>query len=64
MPIELLVTTTAAAGRAGGVPSSTTHVMQLAQQRQSFTFPSGTEPASVTLDPNAWVVMRATLEKK
>ncbi len=64
MPIELLVTSTAATGRAGGPPSATTHVMQLAQQRQSFTFPSDTEPTSVVLDPSAWVVMRATLEKK
>ena len=70
MPIELLVSTTApaAAGRGGGAaapqPSRTTHVMQLTQPRQSFTFPSETEPASVVLDPNAWVVMRATLDKK
>jgi aminopeptidase N len=68
MPIELLVTTTApaATGRAGGAPqpSRTTHVMPLTQQRQSFSFPSDTEPASVVLDPSAWVVMRATLEKR
>jgi hypothetical protein len=38
--------------------------MQLTQQRQSFTFPSGAEPAAVALDPSAWVVMRATLDKK
>jgi aminopeptidase N len=71
MPIELLVSTTApaAAGRGAGpgaVPqvSRTTHLMQLTQQRQSFTFPSETEPASVVLDPSAWVVMRATLERR
>jgi aminopeptidase N len=65
MPIELLVTTTpAAGGSATPQPSRTTHVMQLTQQRQSFTFPSGAEPAAVALDPSAWVVMRATLDKK
>jgi hypothetical protein len=68
MPIELLVTTTgpAPAGRAGSAPlvSRTAHVMQITQQRQAFTYPSETEPTSVVLDPNAWVVMRATLERK
>lgn len=70
MPIELLVTTTASAvgrvGRAGSTPQPerTTHLMQLTQQRQSFTFPSETEPTSILLDPNAWVMMRATMEKK
>ena len=71
MPIELLVTTTASAagGRGGGAgvapqPARTTHLMQLTQQRQSFTFPSETEPSSAVLDPNAWVVMRATMEKR
>jgi aminopeptidase N len=69
MPIELLVTTASAGGRVGGAgstpqPERTTHLMQLTQQRQSFTFPSDTEPTSVLLDPNAWVVMRATMEKR
>jgi aminopeptidase N len=53
MPIELLVTTTA----------PRTHVMPLTQQRQSFTFPSDTEPTSVALDPSAWVVMQSSLRK-
>jgi aminopeptidase N len=51
MPIEVVVGTTR-------------HLVQLTEQRQVFTFPSDAEPASVVLDPNAWVVMRATLEKK
>ena len=64
MPIELQVTTTSA-GRGGAPqPSRTTQVLQLTQQRQSFTFPSETEPTAVELDPNAWVVMRATLVRK
>jgi aminopeptidase N len=39
-------------------------VMPLRQAHQVFTFPSDTEPASVVLDPNAWVMMQATFEKK
>ena len=71
MPIELLATTAAPAadGRGGAAgaapqPGRTIHLMQLTQRRQSFTFPSETEPTSVVLDPNAWVVMRATIEKR
>jgi hypothetical protein len=40
------------------------HVVRLSQQHQAFTFPSDTEPLSVVLDPNAWVMMQATVEKK
>jgi aminopeptidase N len=71
MPIELVVRSTSPAGPgrgrgAGAVPQvvSTSRLMQLTQQRQSFTFPSETEPASVELDPNAWIVMRATFGKR
>ena len=39
-------------------------VMPLRQAHQVFTFPSDSEPASVVLDPNAWVMMQATFEKK
>ena len=39
-------------------------VMPLRQAHQVFTFPSDTEPAGVVLDPNAWVMMQATFEKK
>jgi len=71
MPIEVLVTTTgtpAGGGRGGAAPppqpARTSQLVQLAQQRQTFTFASDTEPVSVVLDPNAWVVMRASFEKK
>ena len=70
MPIELLVTTTASAGGRGGgansapLPEQTTRLVQLTQQRQSFAFPNETEPTSIVLDPNAWVVMMATMEKR
>jgi aminopeptidase N len=77
MPIE--VSTTAMetpqsggrGGRAGGggvapqpVPVQHIHVIELNQQHQVFTFPLDREPESVTLDPQAWVMMQATLDKK
>ena len=39
-------------------------VMPLRQAHQVFTFPSDTEPSSVVLDPNAWVMMQATLREE
>jgi hypothetical protein len=57
----------ASAGRGGGAPivsQPTTQIVQLMQQHQVFSLPSETEPSLVELDPNAWVMMRATLEKK
>ena len=39
-------------------------LVQLTQQHQIFLLPSDTEPTLVELDPNAWVMMRATLERK
>jgi len=57
----------AGAGRGGGAPivsQPTTQIVQLTQQHQVFSLPSETEPSLVELDPNAWVMMRATLEKK
>lgn len=58
-----------AAGAAGGatpqpVPVQRVQVMQLSQQHQVFTFPLDSEPVSVVLDPNAWVMMQATFDKK
>jgi aminopeptidase N len=67
MPIEVLVATSAPAeGRAGGAPQSTSTIrtVQLTDTQQTFSWPSEAEPVNVVLDPNAWVVMRATLEKK
>jgi hypothetical protein len=59
------------AGRAGGVvappqpaPVQHIHVMDLNLAHQVFAFPLDREPESVTLDPQAWVMMQATLEKK
>jgi hypothetical protein len=73
MPIEVRITTTrpAASGGRGAATAATatqstqtTQVVQLTQQHQVFSLPSDTEPSMVELDPNAWVMMRATLEKK
>jgi hypothetical protein len=40
------------------------HVVQLTQQRQTFSLPSGVEPSTVELDPDAWAMMQATFVKK
>jgi aminopeptidase N len=69
MPIELRITTSApaSAGRGAGaapVPARSTQIVQLAQQRQTFSLPADAEPADVELDPDAWVMMRATFTKK
>lgn len=71
MPIEVQVTTMSAApagGRGGAPPAPqpvrTMQIVQLTEGRQVFRIPSDTEPTAVVLDPNAWVVMRATLEKR
>ena len=40
------------------------HVVQLTQQRQTFSLPSGVEPSNVELDPDAWTMMQATFVKK
>ena len=56
------------AGRGGPPPQPQPvqhiHVMQLNQQHQVFAFPVDSEPVSVALDPNAWVMMQATFDKK
>jgi aminopeptidase N len=79
MPVELvytvLETPQAAAGRGGQSgaapqqqpppqPVQHTQVIELAREHQVFAIPLDSEPVSVTLDPNAWVMMRATFEKK
>jgi len=56
-------------GRAGAAPpqpqaAQHTQVIELTQQHQVFSIPLDSEPASATLDPNAWVVMRATFDKR
>jgi aminopeptidase N len=77
MPIEVSATameTPQPGGRggragSGGVPLQPApvehvHVMDLNRQHQVFAFPFDREPESVTLDPQAWVMMQATLDKK
>jgi len=74
MPIEVAITlmeTPPAGGRGGrgGAPPQPqpvehVQVMPLNQQHQVFRFPAESEPVSVELDPNAWVMMQATFEKK
>jgi hypothetical protein len=72
MPIEIRITTSAPApaGRGGSgapaapVPTRSLHVVQLTQQRQTFSLPSGAEPTNVELDPDAWTMMQATFVKK
>ncbi len=73
MPVEVSITvmeTPQPAGRAGAggappppLPVQHIHVMQLTEQHQVFTFPIDSEPVSVTLDPQAWVMMQATLDR-
>lgn len=40
------------------------HVVQLDQQHHVFTLPLDSEPLSVALDPNQWVMMQAAFDKK
>jgi hypothetical protein len=51
MPIEIRIT-------------RVSHVVQLSERRHTFSFPSDVEPANVELDPEAWVMMRASFVKK
>lgn len=79
MPIEAMVTTMespqvggrggrgAAAGvspQRGPVPVQHTFTMELQQQHQVFTFPIEHEPVGFVLDPQAWVMMQATVMKQ
>jgi aminopeptidase N len=77
MPVEVGITvmeTPAAGGRGrAGAQVSTPpqpqpvqhiQVLQLKQQHQVFTLPLDREPVSVSLDPNAWVMMQAAFDKK
>jgi aminopeptidase N len=67
MPIEIRVTTAgvAPAGAAGGPAAARVPPLgQLTQQRQTFSFPASSEPTEVELDPEAWVMMRASLVRK
>jgi aminopeptidase N len=60
MPIEVVITTPRGAQPA----AQTVQIARLNQRHQTFTFASDSEPTSVALDPNAWVMMQATWEKK
>jgi aminopeptidase N len=76
MPIEVSITSMEAPqaggrGRAGGgdatpqpVPVQHIHAIELNQKHQVFTFPLDREPEGVMLDPQAWVMMQSTLDKK
>ena len=73
MPIEIRITTSgpAAAGGRGGAGAATAtqttragHTVQLSQAHQMFLLPSDVEPATVELDPDAWVMMRASFVRK
>jgi aminopeptidase N len=72
MPIEVRITAAgpAGAGRGGSgagaapVPTRRTHLVQLTQQRQTFSLPSEVEPSNVELDPDAWAMMQATFMRK
>jgi aminopeptidase N len=45
-------------------PARRIEVVQFNQRHQVFQFPAENEPLAVTLDPNAWVMMQATFERK
>ena len=60
MPIEIAFS--AAAGAPPAAP--TIRIADLRERHQVFAFASDAEPASVVLDPNAWVVMKAAFERK
>jgi aminopeptidase N len=66
MPIELAYTTTDTpqGGRGGPQPTPHTQILNLSQQHQAFSIPMDSEPSNVSLDPNAWVMMKASFEKK
>lgn len=73
MPIELRLVTTrpsvvvgraSAAGAAATETARATHVVDLRDAVQVFTLPSETEPTSVELDPDAWVLMQASMVKQ
>jgi aminopeptidase N len=74
MPVEVEITlmeTPPAGGRAGRggeppqpQPVKHVQVMEFERKRQAVAFPVASEPVSVALDPNAWVMMQATFERK
>jgi aminopeptidase N len=73
MPIELAITlkeTTETEGQPRRnetpEPQPVKHIqiLRLDQQSQVFGFPVASEPISVALDPDAWVMMQATFERK
>ncbi len=45
-------------------PTRQIHIMRLDRQHQEFTFPLDSEPVGVALDPDAWVMMQATFDRK
>jgi aminopeptidase N len=70
MPIEVRLSAAAApAGRAGAAaaPPQTnrvSHTVRFTQKSQTFSLPSDVEPITVELDPEAWVLMKATFTKR
>jgi aminopeptidase N len=73
MPIELAITlkeTTETEGQPRRnetpEPQPVKHIqiLRLDQQSQVFGFPVASEPISVALDPDSWVMMQATFERK
>jgi aminopeptidase N len=66
MPIEVRLTTATAPANPAAAASTArvTHVVQLTGQRQVFSLPSDAEPTSVDLDPEAWVMMRASVVRQ
>jgi aminopeptidase N len=57
MPLEIGVTT---ADR----PAPAIERVRLSQRRQRFTIGADTEPSAVTLDPNVWLLMDATITRR
>ncbi len=69
MPIEVAITEAPAppGGGRGTVapqPSSTVHVLSLIEPHQVFRVSCDREPIAVELDPNAWVMMQATFDRR
>ncbi|HEY9228243.1 MAG TPA: hypothetical protein VIP11_16420 [Gemmatimonadaceae bacterium] len=60
LPLEIGVT----APGANGAAATRIEKIDLRQSQQRFTIPVTAAPATVTLDPNTWVLMRSTFSAK
>ncbi len=58
LPLEIGISTTGA----NNAPQTRIEKIELNQKQQRFALPSETAPASVTLDPNSWVLMNASFK--